>query len=82
MDAHEALDAVHRAQHPLDAAIAGRRHAGIMGMQRQLDLVFRGHRHHPLQEIGDALPEHIARHHARLGQGQILGRVGQFPGGI
>ena len=68
MDLHKALDALDRPQHTLHAAIAGRRHAWIMRMQRDPDFVFVGDRNNPLQEIGDAFPEHVGGDHARLGQ--------------
>ena len=75
-DPDEPLQAVDAAEHGLDAAKAlAARHARIVRMAGEADLVLLGHRHDALEEIGDPLPVDILVDRPGRRQRRILLRL-------
>ena len=52
-------------EHAVDALIAFGRHAGILRMAGHADFVLVGDGNDAVEEVSDALPEHVGSHHAR-----------------
>ena len=74
LNAHEAVQALRRAEHAINPLVTLRRDAGIVGMASRADLVLVRDRDHAIQEVGDAFPSGVGIDRAstcprRIGRG-------------